>query len=59
MVPALAPTCLTLRSASQEGRAWCDAVLAREWDTVIPAHASAPVRDGRAAFKSCFDFLYN
>jgi hypothetical protein len=43
----------------KEGRAWCDALLAKEWHTVIPAHASAPVRDGRAAFKSCFDFLYN
>ena len=44
--------------AVQEGRAWVDAVMARDFDTVIPAHASAPVRDGKAAFAGCFDFLY-
>ena len=42
-----------------QGRAWVDAILARQtWDTVVPAHATAPIRDGRAAFKACFDFLY-
>ena len=35
-----------------------DAVMARDFDVVIPAHASAPVRDGKAAFAGCFDFLY-
>ncbi|PSC74690.1 isoform 1 [Micractinium conductrix] len=43
----------------EQGRAWVDAILARQtWDTVVPAHATAPIRDGRAAFKACFDFLY-
>lgn len=43
----------------QEGRAWVEAVLAREdWDTVIPGHATAPILDGKRAFKDCYDFLY-
>ncbi len=41
-----------------QGRAWVQAVLARPgWDLVIPAHASSPVRGGRAAFRECFAFL--
>jgi hypothetical protein len=42
----------------QEGRAWVDAVMGRDFDVVIPAHASAPVRDGKIAFAGCFNFLY-
>jgi hypothetical protein len=44
----------------QEGKAWVEAVLARggSWDTVIPAHATAPIPDGHRAFRECFDFLY-
>lgn len=35
-----------------------EAVLQHEFDTVVVGHASAPVRDGKQAFKGAFDFLY-
>lgn len=40
------------------GRRWVEAVQRRDFDVVIPAHATAPVRDGKQAFAACFDFLY-
>ena len=53
------PMCLPCVSVCvQEGRAWVDAVMGRDFDVVIPAHASAPVRDGKIAFAGCFNFLY-
>ena len=44
----------------QQGKAWVEAVLSEcpDWDVVVPAHGSAPVKQGRAAFKNCFDFLF-
>jgi hypothetical protein len=44
----------------EQGKKWVDAVLSEnlDWDIVVPAHGSAPVQDGRNAFKSCFDFLF-
>lgn len=40
-----------------QGRAWVAAVQEYDYDVVIPAHASAPVADGKAAFSDCFSFL--
>lgn len=43
----------------EEGKAWVEKVLNEcEFDTVVPAHGTAPVKDGRTAFKNCFDFLF-
>lgn len=43
----------------EQGKSWVEAVLSEcpEWDIVVPAHGSAPVKDGRTAFKNCFEFL--
>jgi Domain of unknown function (DUF4336) len=44
----------------QQGKAWVEAVLSEcgDWDVVVPAHGSAPVQNGRIAFKDCFNFLF-
>lgn len=42
----------------QEGRQWVEAVLQHDFDTVVVGHASAPVGDGKQAFKQAFSFLY-
>lgn len=41
----------------QETLAWAARVLEFDFDTVIPSHAAAPVRDGKAAFAACFPQL--
>jgi hypothetical protein len=46
-----------LRARPAEARAWATAVLARDFELVVPAHGSAPVRGGRAAFEDCFAFV--
>lgn len=51
-------TRVVFEAVPEQGRAWVEALLAREgWDLVIPAHASSPIRGGRAAFRECFAFL--
>lgn len=51
----------------EQGRDWVNAVLntldesmmkGGEDVVVLPAHSSAPVVNGREAFKNCFDFLF-
>lgn len=41
-----------------QGRTWVDSVLTKDFDMVVPGHASAPVKPGKEAFRACFDFLY-
>lgn len=43
----------------EQGKSWVEAVLSEcpEWDMVVPAHGSAPVKNGRVQFKDCYDFL--
>ena len=41
-------------SSAQEVTTWAEAVLALEFDTVVPSHTAAPVRDGKAAFAAAF-----
>lgn len=53
--------CSCCATRVQEGRAWVEAVQRRDWEKVVPAHASVTpqlLRDGRAAFAACFAFLY-
>jgi hypothetical protein len=42
----------------EAGRAWVEAVLGFDFEVVLPAHGSAPVRGGPAAVAACFDFLF-
>lgn len=36
---------------------WAKAVLELDFDTVIPSHVAAPIRNGKAAFAACFPQL--
>jgi hypothetical protein len=42
----------------EQGKEWVEKVLDEDFETVVPAHGSAPLRDGKTAFKNCFDFLF-
>ena len=36
---------------------WLRAILAEDFDMVVPAHAVSPIRDGKAAVRDAFAWL--
>jgi hypothetical protein len=54
LVPVLQAFRVSEILGMQGTRAWAQRVLSFDFDTVIPSHTAAPIRDGKAQFAACF-----